>query len=68
MLITHGDLIFSEKLIAKLIESNDEDCVLVNKEIIPPVKDFKAMILNNRIYKIGVNLTGPHTCIFSTVL
>ena len=59
VLITHGDLIFSEKLIAKLVESDDENCVLVNKEIPPPVKDFKAMILNDRIYNIGVNLTGP---------
>lgn len=59
VLITHGDLIFSEKLIAKLIESDDENCVLVNKEIPPPVKDFKAMILNDRIYNIGVNLIDP---------
>ena len=61
ILISHGDLIISENLIKLLINSNDIDCVLVNKEIPPPMKDFKACILNNRIYKIGVDLSGPQT-------
>ena len=61
VLISHGDLIISENLIELILESSDKDCVLVNKEIPPPVKDFKANILNNRIYKIGVNISGPQT-------
>ncbi|MFX1409380.1 MAG: sugar phosphate nucleotidyltransferase [Promethearchaeota archaeon] len=61
ILISHGDLIFSENLVRLLLKSKDKDCVLVNKEIPPPVKDFKAIILNDRINKIGVNLFGDNT-------
>ena len=60
VLYSHGDLIFSEKLVKLLLESKDSDCVLVNKEIPPPVKDFKAIILNDRISKIGVNMFGQN--------
>ncbi|MFX1314681.1 MAG: sugar phosphate nucleotidyltransferase [Promethearchaeota archaeon] len=58
ILISHGDLIFSENLVRLLLQSKDKNCVLVNKEIPPPVKDFKAIILKDRINKIGVNLFG----------
>ena len=61
VLYSHGDLIFSQNLVTLLLDSKDEDCVLVNKSIPPPVKDFKAFILNNRINKIGVNLFGENT-------
>lgn len=60
VLFSHGDLIFSDHLIGLLLESKIKDCVLVNKKINPPIKDFKANILNNRIYKIGVNLLGSN--------
>jgi len=61
VLYSHGDLIFSENLVKLLLDSKDSDCVLVNKEIPPPVKDFKAIILNDKINKIGVNLFGENT-------
>ncbi|MFX1470817.1 MAG: sugar phosphate nucleotidyltransferase [Promethearchaeota archaeon] len=61
VLYSHGDLIFSENLVKLLLESNDNDCVLVNREIPPPVKDFKAIVINDRIYKISVNLKGDNT-------
>ena len=61
VLYSHGDLIFSENLVKFLLNSKDSDCVLVNKEIPAPIKDFKALILNDRISKIGVNLFGENT-------
>jgi choline kinase len=61
VLYSHGDLIFSQNLVKLLLDSKDEDCVLVNREIPPPVKDFKAYVLNDRINKIGVNLFGENT-------
>ncbi|MFW9873183.1 MAG: sugar phosphate nucleotidyltransferase [Candidatus Thorarchaeota archaeon] len=61
VLYSHGDLIFSENLVNLLLDSKDSDCVLVNKEIPPPVKDFKAIILNDRITQIGVNIFGENT-------
>jgi phosphoenolpyruvate phosphomutase len=35
--------------------------VLVNKEIPPPKKDFKALIINERVVKIGVEVSGPES-------
>jgi choline kinase len=61
VLYSHGDLIFSDNLVQLLLNSPEKDCVLVNKEIPPPKKDFKADITNDRINKIGVNLFGPRT-------
>ncbi|NVM36400.1 MAG: phosphocholine cytidylyltransferase family protein [Candidatus Lokiarchaeota archaeon] len=61
ILYSHGDLIFSDNLVKLLLESKDENCVLVNKSIQPPEKDFKSIIFNDRIYKIGVNLRGDNT-------
>ncbi|MFX1363511.1 MAG: sugar phosphate nucleotidyltransferase [Promethearchaeota archaeon] len=61
VLYSHGDLIFSENLVKLLLESKYKDCVLVNKDIPPPEKDFKSKILDNRIFKIGVNLKGVST-------
>ena len=61
VLYSHGDLIFSENLVKLLIESNNKDCVLVNRDIPPPEKDFKSIIMNDRVYKIGVNLKGNNT-------
>jgi len=61
ILYSHGDLIYSENLVKLLLESKDKDCVLVNKSIPPPEKDFKSMIFNDRVNKIGVNLKGNNT-------
>ena len=61
ILYSHGDLIYSENLVKLLLESKDIDCVLVNKSIPPPEKDFKSIIFNDRINKIGVNLKGNNT-------
>ena len=55
ILLIHGDLIFEEKLLSKMLKSND-NLVLVNKEIKIPEKDFKAIIEEDYIKKIGVDL------------
>jgi len=61
VLYSHGDLIFSENLVKLLLNSKDKDCVLVNKDIPAPIKDFKASILEDRINKIGVNIFGENS-------
>jgi len=58
-LLLHGDLLFDDILIGKLIEAA-ENRVLVNKEITPPEKDFKALVEGDRIAKIGVEISSPH--------
>lgn len=60
VLLLHGDLVFNEVLIGRLMEA-ENNRVLVNKIIMPPEKDFKAVIENERVAKIGVELAGPNT-------
>ena len=60
VLLLHGDLLFEDILIKKLIDAV-ENCVLVNRKTRPPQKDFKALIENDRVIKIGVELFGPNT-------
>lgn len=54
IILLHGDLVFDIKLLKELIK-NDGNLVLVNKEVKVPKKDFKAVIENNKVVKIGVD-------------
>lgn len=56
IILFHGDLIFSEMLLKDILNSKFPNCVLVNKEIPPPKKDFKALIINKKIERIGVDI------------
>ena len=60
IILLHGDLLFDKKLLDKLISEKYTNCVLVNREIKPPIKDFKAVIDNNRVVKIGVDFLGEN--------
>ena len=67
IILLHGDLVFDKKLLERLINEKYDNCVLVNREIKPPEKDFKAVIENNRVVKIGVEFSGE-TAFFSAPL
>ncbi len=54
IVLIHGDLVFDEKLLKRLIKKN-ENVVLVNKNVKVPKKDFKAVIEDEKVTKIGVN-------------
>lgn len=60
IILLHGDLIFADALIQKLLAA-ESNCVMVNRQIPPPEKDFKALVVNNRVVKIGVELSGADT-------
>ncbi len=55
----HGDLIFSDEILNGLLLFKEKNCVAVNKEIPPPKKDFKALIIDERVVKIGIDVSGP---------
>lgn len=57
IILLHGDLVFDNQLLDLLIRNGKESGVLVNKHAKAPDKDFKAIIKDNRIVKIGVNLS-----------
>ena len=61
IILLHGDLFFDKKLLEKLIKEKHANCVLVNRRIKPPEKDFKAVVENNRVLKIGVEFSGENT-------
>lgn len=60
VILLHGDLLFERKLLEKLINEKHANCVLVNREVKPPEKDFKAVIENDRVTKIGVEFSGKN--------
>lgn len=60
VILFHGDLLFERRLLEKLIGQKFPNCVLVNNEIKPPKKDFKAVIEKNRVVKIGVEFFGKN--------
>lgn len=60
IILLHGDLLFEEKLLERLIKEECENCVLVNRKIRAPEKDFKAVVKNNRVVKIGVEFSGEN--------
>jgi phosphoenolpyruvate phosphomutase len=53
IILLHGDLFFDEKLLLKMLKI-EGNVVLVNKEVKKPKKDFKAVIENKLVKKIGV--------------
>ena len=60
IILVHGDLIFPADLLKKMIDV-EKNVVLVNKTVRPPEKDFKAVIENDRVVKIGVDFFGKNT-------
>ena len=53
ILLMHGDLVFENQVIDKLLQS-DKSSMIVSSTLPLPEKDFKAVIKNNRIEKIGI--------------
>lgn len=60
IILLHGDLIFDSTLIKKLLDVGGNR-VLVNRHVLSPEKDFKALIKRGKVVQIGVNLSGPGT-------
>ena len=54
ILLMHGDLVFSDSVLAKSLRSK-ESCMTVSSTLPLPEKDFKAVISNGRITKVGIN-------------
>jgi choline kinase len=60
IVILHGDMVFEDGLLGKLLNSVVENAALINNVIEPPEKDFKAIINNGIIKKIGVDCSGEN--------
>ncbi len=53
ILMMHGDLVFEESVLDKIIDCADS-CMKVSSSIELPQKDFKAVVCNGRIKKVGI--------------
>ena len=53
IVLMHGDLVFDESVLRDVIYSKNS-CIKVSSTISLPVKDFKAVVKNGRVYKIGI--------------
>jgi len=60
ILLIHGDLFFEKQLLHNLLNKTSENCVAINKKTKPPAKDFKAVVENNRVIKIGTKYAGEN--------
>lgn len=53
IILMHGDLVFESRVLEEIID-NPHSCIAVSSTIPLPDKDFKAVIKNDRIEKIGI--------------
>lgn len=58
VVLLHGDVVFDTILLENLIKSSFTNCVPVKKMTELPKKDFKAIVKDERITKIGVEFFG----------
>ncbi len=53
IILMHGDLVFSNEVLKSVI-SNNTSCVVISSSLSLPEKDFKAVVVNNKVSKIGI--------------
>jgi len=58
--VLHGDLVFNKEIIKKLIDSNKPNIGLIGKTVPLPDKDFKALVVNDKLKQISVDIYGEN--------
>ena len=53
VVLMHGDLVFDEEVLRQSL-NNQNSCMAVSTTLPLPEKDFKAVVKNNRVLKVGV--------------
>ena len=53
VIMMHGDLVFSKKVLEKVVDF-DKSCMTVSSTLPLPEKDFKAVIDGDKILKVGI--------------
>jgi phosphoenolpyruvate phosphomutase len=57
ILLLHGDLVFEKSVVHKIVKQN-KSSVIVDRIAPLPEKDFKGLIKNEKIVKIGIDVFG----------
>lgn len=55
ILLMHGDLVFENEVLDKLLECSDS-CMAVSSTMPLPEKDFKARVIDGKVMKVGVDI------------
>jgi phosphoenolpyruvate phosphomutase len=55
ILLMHGDLIFEDNVLQNAINFKRGSCMTISTTLPLPKKDFKAVLANDKIIKVGVN-------------
>lgn len=58
ILLLHGDLVFNGEVLSKLLETQNNSTVLIDKRSDFSQKDFNALVEEDKIKKIGIELSG----------
>lgn len=58
VILMHGDLVFDEDVIPKLIDYDHPNGVIINRDIPPPQKDFKGRVIDEVVTEIRVDISG----------
>ena len=53
IVLLHGDLVFDESVLRDIV-NNKSSCMKVSSTIYLPEKDFKAVVKDGRVYKVGI--------------
>ena len=53
IVLMHGDLVFEEQVLQNVI-SNENSCMVVDSTLKLPEKDFKAVVYDKKIEKVGI--------------
>lgn len=58
VILMHGDLVFDEQVLPRLIDYDYPNGVLVSRNIVPPEKDFKCRVKDEVVTEIRVDISG----------
>lgn len=53
ILLLHGDLVFEDSVLKDVLDKK-ESCMVVDSTLELPEKDFKAVVVDNSIFKVGI--------------
>lgn len=56
IILLHGDLVFEDRVLEKILNSKNLNSVLVNKETSLPRKDFKGRIEEGKVKEISIDI------------
>ena len=61
VILLHGDLVYENEVLKGLVDSPLENAVIVSHDAKKLNKDFKAVVEDGKISRIGVQYSGPNT-------